>query len=160
MYIDKWWNDFIGGTDDSLTLLDYIRETKEAEYPVGALLKDFRIESGELEFYRGSPGVYYTSEDGEHDIDYVIDLIQDLSVLVLESYKSGSIKLSDLTENEEDKVFKMICGKGELDLLTEILKDFAKAPSTYEIAEMVDETDLLELARQCGEIAEELRAYN
>lgn len=160
MYIDKWWNNLIGGTDDSLTLLDYIRETAEVEYTVGALLKDFKIESGELEFYRGSPSVYYTSEDGEHDIYYVIDLIQDLSVLVLESYKSGSIKLSDLTENEDDKVFKIICRKGELDLLTEILKDFAKAPLTYEIAEMLDEKEMLELALQCGEIAEELRAYN
>lgn len=160
MYIDKWWYDFIGGTDDSLTLLDYISETEEIEYSFGKLLKDFNIKSNEPEFYRSSPSVFYTTRDGyEHDIHYVIDLIQDLSVLVLESYKSGAIKLSDLTKSEDKKVFKILCSKEELELLIKILTDFAKAPLTYEISEMVDEKDMIEIARQCTEIAEELRAY-
>lgn len=160
MYIDKWWDNFIGGTDDSCTLLDYIEETEDIEYCFGKILKDFNIKSNELEFYRGSPIVFYTTNKGqEHDIYYVIDLIQDLSVLVLESYKSGNIKLSDLTKRDDKKVFKISCSKEELELIVKILMDFAEAPLTYEIAEMVDEKDMLEIAHQCAEITEELRAY-
>lgn len=160
MYIDKWWYHFIGGTDDSLTLLDYFEETEDIEYPFGKLLKDFNINSNDLAFYRSSPIVFYTDNAGyEHDIYYVIDLIQDLSVLVLESYKNGTIKLSDLTKIEHKKVFKISCNKEELELLVKILIDFAEAPLTYEIAEMVAENDMLEIAPQCAEITEELRAY-
>lgn len=36
---------------------------------------------------------------------------------------------------------------------------FIHCALTYEIAEMVDEKDMLEIAHQCAEIAEELGAY-
>lgn len=161
MYISKWWYDFIGGTDDSLTLLAYIKSTEKIDYNFGELLKDFHINSSVIEFYRGSPNVFYISDDGvEHNIYYAINLIQDLSVIVLESYKNGNVKLSDLTNEDDEKVFKIFCSKADLNLIINILIDFAKSPLSYKVAEMIDENDMLEIASQCAEIAEELKQYS
>ena len=34
MYIDKYWGDFIGGSDDSLNLVAFLEDLKKEEIPL------------------------------------------------------------------------------------------------------------------------------
>ncbi|WP_431808030.1 imm68 putative immunity domain-containing protein [Lysinibacillus sphaericus] len=48
MYIERWWGEYIGGTDDTCTLIDYLVNREfEIEIPVEIdvknLLQDFQL---------------------------------------------------------------------------------------------------------------------
>ena len=40
MYIEKYWGNYIGGTDDSLTLLEYLADKQKAEIPLSEIFED------------------------------------------------------------------------------------------------------------------------
>jgi len=40
MYISKWWGDLIGGSDDSLALIDYLEQLDLTEVTLNQILKD------------------------------------------------------------------------------------------------------------------------
>lgn len=40
MYIEKYWGDYIGGTDDSLTLLDYFISKQKDEFTLGEIISE------------------------------------------------------------------------------------------------------------------------
>ena len=40
MYIEKYWGNYIGGTDDSLTLLDYFMDKGKRELSLGEIFAD------------------------------------------------------------------------------------------------------------------------
>mgnify|MGYP003210492548 CR=1 FL=1 len=43
MYIKKYWYNYIGGTDDSLTLVDYLYDKGKTEIPLSEIFTQFRI---------------------------------------------------------------------------------------------------------------------
>ncbi|MDY2998007.1 MAG: imm68 putative immunity domain-containing protein [Faecalimonas sp.] len=47
MYIEKYWGNYIGGTDDSLTLLDYLIDKQKPEITLSEIFAecDGHIES-------------------------------------------------------------------------------------------------------------------
>jgi len=40
MYIEKYWDDYIGGTDDSLTLVDYLTDQQKEEITLGEIIAE------------------------------------------------------------------------------------------------------------------------
>ncbi len=157
MYIEKWWGNYMGGSDDSLTLLDYLEEKGKDTYTLSEILSDFNIHFTDVETFRGTPRVYYVdSMRVECDIIYVISIMQDLSLFVLESYKIGEVSLSALKGYGNGKSFKVTCDINELKLLVSVLTDFANNPLRYELSDMVPDEDMLEIADECREIVEEL----
>ena len=47
MYIEKYWGNYIGGTDDSLTLLDYLMDKQKSEISLSEIFAD-RSECGDM----------------------------------------------------------------------------------------------------------------
>ncbi len=157
MYIKKYWYNYIGGTDDSLTLADYLYEKGKTELPLSEIFKDTGLDKLNWNF-RTSPDLEYTdSGNGCHEFYYAIDLITDLAALILESKKSGGFNLKDLFDDEDRDLFLKITTTPEEDrAMNRALADFFAAPLEYDLHEMMDDDDIREMAQDCENIREEL----
>ncbi|MGI6153281.1 MAG: imm68 putative immunity domain-containing protein [Christensenellaceae bacterium] len=161
MYIEKWWGEYIGGTDDTYTLLDYFSKDKNTDYTLAGVLKDFGIaERQECESVRQTKDIRYFDDDGgrHHDIDIAIDFIMDLSAILLECLVAGSVMLSKLGADSEKEI-TIRAGCQEMDMLLGILTDFAENPLQYDLAEMCPEEDMHEMAGQIRELCGELEKH-
>lgn len=157
MYIEKYWYDYIGGTDDSLTLVDYLYEKGRTELPLSEIFSDTGLSKLNWNF-RTSPGLEYTdSEGGCCNFYYAIDLIADLSALILESKKNGGFNLKDLFDEESRELFVNITTTLEEDQAINLaLTDFIANPFEYDLHEMVDDDDMREMAQVCENLRKEL----
>ncbi len=165
MYIDKWWGDYLGGTDDTCTLLDYFKKDDVTEYPLSKIFKDFNINSNaqSVEFRDMSTCFYY--EDGIHhaNLDMVINMITDLSAILLECLKNKTVSLKALdeyTKDDENKSISIIVTANEYNCLIAVVEDFVNSYMEYQLAEFCGEDDMKEIATHCNEICEELKSYN
>jgi hypothetical protein len=159
MYIDKWWGEYFGGCDDSLIFTDYFKENEATEYTLAGILSDFNISMQELpDGFRAHDGGICAGAVGLHeDIQITINLLLDLAVVTLESLRSGSISLCDLTDCVEDnKRFTISADKVTLGYLVSILKDFCENPLEYDLAEVCDEETMFEIASQCKDVVSDL----
>ena len=84
MYIEKYWGSYIGGTDDSLTLLDYLIDKQKTEVTFSEIFIDTGLKKLNGDF-RTSPNLKYINTEGiEYNFYYAIDLIADLAALMLD----------------------------------------------------------------------------
>ncbi|MGO4375455.1 imm68 putative immunity domain-containing protein, partial [Paenibacillus sp. MCAF20] len=103
MYISKWWGDLIGGSDDSLTLIDYLEQLDLTDVTLNQILRDFGFDillaEGDLK-NGGNIGFDRRSANGMFrvELDIACSALIDLSAIVLESLKSGYVDLHDLDE--------------------------------------------------------------
>jgi len=158
MYIGKYWYNYIGGTDDSLTLADYLYDKGREELPLAEIFADTGLDKLNGNFHT-SPGLGYTDSEGmEHAFYYAIDLVTDLAALILESRRSGGFNLKDLFDGEERDRFVRITTTPEEDqALDRALADFFADPLSYDLHEMVDDEDMMALARDCEAVRKELK---
>ncbi len=63
MYIEKYWYNYIGGTDDSLTLVDYLYHTGKVELPLSEIFSDTGLGKLNWDFHT-SPNLEYTDSEG------------------------------------------------------------------------------------------------
>lgn len=160
MYIDKWWGDYFGSTEDSAVLLDYFAKDGAAEYPLSKIFSDFglyeQIQRGD---FRETEEIGFTDEDGRtHEIDMAMNLMMDLAAVTLESVCGGGVSLSELDENTlNPKRFVIQPDEDELDCLIETLLDFSENPEEYELADFCAPDDLREMAAQCKDLAYALK---
>lgn len=63
MYIEKYWGNYIGGTDDSLTLLEYLADKQKAEIPLSEIFEDTGLKKLNGDFCT-SPDLGYTDAEG------------------------------------------------------------------------------------------------
>ena len=157
MYIDKYWYNYIGGTDDSLTLIDYIYDKGQEELSLAEIFADTGLDKLNGDF-RSSPELGYIDPDGmEHEFYYAIDLVTDLAALLLESRRSGGFNLKDLFDGDERELFVRITASPEEDkLMNRALADFFDDPLSFDLHEMVDEEDMTAMARDCEAVRKEL----
>jgi len=161
MYIDKWWGDYIGGSDDALSLLDYLEQAEETELSLGDVLRELGFEEllrdGDLKS-GGAIGFASRSEDGafRQDIQIACSAFIDLAAIVLESQRSGSVDLQDLDPDRPSRKLQIRLTEADRQLLRSELLQFAAAPADYELADYIDEADLTQLVAQVQEIAEQL----
>lgn len=153
MYIEKYWGDYIGGSDDSLTLMEYLAH-RSLELTLADIFTDIGLAKldGDL---RQTDGLSVEIDDMEVEIQYAISIMADLAALLLECKVNGSVDLNELWE-ELDGELTLTATAEENDIIDSALKEFAEAPSEYDISEMMDEDELAEMAELCRKLREEL----
>ena len=161
MYIeDKYWNNYIGGTDDSLTLVEYLARKQKEEISVGEIFEDFELDTLNNNFKNQETSLLFVISTEYMEICYAIDLITDLAALLLECKINRTVNLCVLYGGDfEECYIPDICITAtpkEHELINKVLMDFASAPLTYDLNEMVPEKDMLEMAVVCENLRKEL----
>lgn len=160
MYIEnKYWNHYIGESDDSLTLVEYLAGKEKKEIQVGEIFADFGVEKLQGEFKNPELSLVFTDEEGwEMDIRYAIDLITDLAALLLECKVNETVDLCELFEEAETSVpqIRIIADSKEHDLIHKVLTEFVSDPLAFDLSGMCSEEEMLEMAEICGELKQEL----
>ena len=160
MYIERYWGSYIGGTDDSLTLLALLEDFEKDEIGLDEIFARTGLKAlaeRESSFRRTGDVLRFTNREGmELDFYYAIDLIGDLAALYLECLRSGSVNLQDLDEELEAREICLRAGSEEKELLRTVLWDFTEHAKEYDIAEVMDETSLAELREELESISREL----
>lgn len=158
MYIKEYWGNYIGDTDDSLNLIVYLADKKKKDISLSEIFTDLGLDHLNGVFTETTVPLAFTHSNGTcMDFHYAIDLITDLAALLLESKKSGHVNLHDLDEYDAPDVDVHITATPvEYDLMNKTLKDFAIAPLTYDLSEMVPEEDMKEMAELCDQLRQEL----
>lgn len=149
MYIEQYWGDYIGGSDDSMTLMEYIA-AKPLELTVGEIFSD-------IGFNGDAKSASLAVEIDGFDVDFqsAISVIADIAALLLECKVNAGVDLGELWE-ELDGRLVLTATDEENDIINAVLRDFAESPMDYDISEMMDEDELQEMAEQCSELRKEL----
>ena len=149
MYIEKYWGDYIGGSDDSLTLMEYLA-AKPLELTVGEIFSDIGfIGNAQTE-------TLVVEIDGfEVEFQSAISVIADLAALLLECKVNGSVDLGELWEELEGNL-TLTATSAEHDIINAALKDYAQSPMDYDISEMMDEDEVQEMAKLFENLRQEL----
>lgn len=161
MYISKWWGDLIGGSDDSLALLDYLEQLDLTDVTLDQILKDLGFDvllsegdlknGGHIGFDRRSASGMFRVE-----LDIACGALIDLAAIVLECRKSGYVDLHDLDENRKPCKLYIEASEEKRNLLRDELNKFSCNPLSYDLAELVPAEDMRELADKAKMIADEL----
>lgn len=167
MYIaDKYWNNYIGDTDDSLTLIEYLADKNKEEISFGEIFSDIGLNKLNGDFREHDDPLTVILKNTESDYEepyvefyYAIDLIMDLAAILLECKMSGSVNLHELFgAGLETAVtdIRVTATPEEHELINKILADFISAPLTYDLSEMCPEEEMLEIAEVCEKLRKEL----
>lgn len=167
MYIaDKYWNNYIGDTDDSMTLVNYLADKQKEEISLGEIFSDIGLDKLNGDFRRSEEPLTVVLANAQSDypepeaaFDYAVDLITDLAALLLECRVSGSVNLCELLGEElatPAPDVRITATPEEHDLIDRTLMDFVSEPLSYDLSEMCPEEDMLEMAEVCRELRREL----
>lgn len=167
MYIaDKYWNNYIGDTDDSLTLIEYLADKNKEEISFGEIFSDIGLNKLNGDFREHDDPLTVILKNTESDYEepyvefyYAIDLIMDLAAILLECKMNGSVNLHELFgAGLETAVtdIRVTATPEEHELINKILADFISAPLTYDLSEMCPEEEMLEIAEVCEKLRKEL----
>ena len=102
MYIaDKYWNNYIGDTDDSLTLASYLMYKRQEKISLAEIFADLGLDKLNGNFRQNDEPITVRlkdNENNEYDVEfyYPIDIITDLAAILLECKKSGSVDVNEL----------------------------------------------------------------
>lgn len=157
MYIEKYWGNYIGDTDDSLTFLEYLSGKEKEEISIGEIFADTKLDKWQGDF-QNAEGLCVCVDGFEAEIYYAIDLIIDLAALLLECKVNGDVNLGELLEDEfdPDKNVRIIATAEEHQLMNKALMDFVAAPNSYSLSEMVSEEEFQEMTEVCEALRKEL----
>lgn len=162
MYIENnYWNHYIGDTDDSLTLVDYLADKGKEDISLREIFSDTGLDKLNWEFRQKDSWLEYKDKTGcEHEFYYAIDLITDLAALILECKMSGSVNLCELYGGDLDVAsnVRITATQEEMEKMNIALADFVSEPLAYDLSEMCPEEDMQEMAKLCEELREELFA--
>ena len=158
MYIDKYWGNFIGGTDDSLTLVEFLVDQKKEEIPLGEIFAKIGLDKQNRDFRQTVEYLEFTHSSGvEMDFHFAIDVVTDLAAILLECSVSGSVNLQDLDEyNTPARRIRITATAEEHDAMDRALADFAQNPLEYDLSEMMSEEEIREMARDVEALRKEL----
>ena len=158
MYIKKYWGNFIGGSDDSLTLVALLVDQKKEEIPLSEIFAKIGLDKQNWDFRQTVEYLEFTHSDGvEMDFHFAIDVVTDLAAILLECSVSGSVNLQDLDEyNTPARHIRITATAEEHDAMNKALTDFAQNPLEYDLSEMMDDEEIREMARDVGALRKEL----
>ena len=161
MYIEAYWGDLTGGSDDSLTLTAYLAKKQMKQITLEEIFSDFGADTLFGDYRNTAPPLGYVNPEGwEMGLGCAINLIADLAALLLESEKSGYIDLIELDDTLDiepsNARLQVISTPREAQQMNTILADFTAAPEEFDISEFCDEEELQELATQCEALRREL----
>lgn len=167
MYIaDKYWNHYLGDTDDSLTLIDYLADKRKKVLTLGEIFSDLGFDQRDGNFaYSEEPiTVEFQSMGEEYEDFYIefyfaIDVMANLAAILLECRKNGSVDLRELSGYDPETpapVITLTSTQKEDDILNQALKDFVAAPLDFDLSEMCSEEEMMEMAKVCEALRKEL----
>ena len=157
MYIEKYWGNYIGGTDDSLNLLEYFTDKQKTEIPLSEIFADTGLDKLNWDVRETDLELVYKSQDGfEYEFHYAIDVVTDLAALMLECMVNGSVSLGELRDDESKDIVRITFTDGEKAAMSKALADFVSDPLAYDLHEMVPEEAMLEMAQDCEALRKEL----
>ena len=64
MYIDKYWGNFIGGSDDSLNLVAFLEDQKKEEIPLSEIFSKIGLDKQNWDFRQTVEYLEFTHSDG------------------------------------------------------------------------------------------------
>lgn len=161
LFIDTWWGSYIGGSDDSLLLLDYFRD-KETEHfnlaevctelHLDVLMHADRFEEGDVYYNINGVNVYH--------FDLASSVLADLATLVLQGLKSDAIPLQSLSKSAHDtKVFTLKSSPEQVKKIKDSLAYFIANTDLFEITNFMTKDELHDLVTEYKEVASELANY-
>lgn len=157
MHIEKYWGNYIGGTDDSLTLLEYLMKKQKNEISLDEIFSDTGLDKLNWDFRKTDTTLIVKDKDGmDCEFYYAIDVAVDLAALMLECHVNGSVSLGELWDDAEGHMLRITSTKEERSAMNKALADFVKDPLVYDLHEMVPDEDMQEMARACENIRKEL----
>ena len=158
MYIEKYWGNFIGGSDDSLNLVAFLEDQKKEEIPLSEIFAKIGLDKQNWDFRQTVEYLEFTHSDGvEMDFHFAIDVVTDLAAILLECSVSGSVNLQDLDEyNTPARRVRITATPEEHDAMNKALADFVHAPLEYDLSEMMGEDEITDMAYQVEMLRKEL----
>ena len=158
MYIDKYWGNFIGGSDDSLNLVAFLEDQKKEEIPLSEIFAKIGLNKQNWDFRQTVEYLEFTHSGGvKMDFHFAINVVTDLAAILLECSVSGSVNIHDLDEyNTPSRSIRITATPEEHDAMDKALTDFAQAPLEYDLSEMMGEDEVMEMAHQVEELRKEL----
>ena len=163
MYIEnKYWNNYIGDSDDSLTLAAYLMDKRRETISLAEIFSDLGLHKLNGNFRRHDDPITVTLKNKENEeyyaeLYYPIDIITDLAAILLECKKSGSVDLNELLGDDlKPVIICLVSTPEEEDIIKNGLADFGMHPLEYDLSEMCPEEDMLRMAEICKSLAKEL----
>ncbi len=162
MYIQRYWGNYIGGSDDSLVLVDYLEYKNKEEITLEEIFAETGLDKLDsfretLDSFRETDGLIMVPVDEFDDhIHYAITLITDLAALMLECKVSGGVNIGELGLDYADRIIRITATPREHTLMNKTLLDFTTNPLNYDLSRIVDEEEIWEMAQDCEEIRKEL----
>ena len=158
MYIEKYWGEYIGGSDDSLSLLAFLEDQKKEEISLNEIFDKIGLNKLNWNFRQTVEYLGFTHSNGvEMDFNFAIDVIVDIAAILLECKMNGAVDLHDLDEYDApSRNIRIIATKEELRSMDKALLDFTQNPLEYDLGEMIGEDDIKDMAAQVEEMRKEL----
>ena len=158
MYIKKYWGNYIGGTDDSLNLIEFLKDQNQDEISLSEIFAKIGLDKQNWDFHQTVEYLVFTCSDGlEIDFHFAIDLVTDLAAILLECSVSGAVDLHDLDEYiTPSRLIRVTATPEEHAAMNRALSDFVREPLSYDLHELVPEEDMFAMAEDCENLRQEL----
>lgn len=85
MYIEKYWGEYIGGSDDSLSLIAFLEDQNKEEIALNEIFAKIGLEKLDWNFRQTTEYLGFLHSNGvETDFHFAIDVIVDIAAILLE----------------------------------------------------------------------------
>ena len=161
MYISKYWGDFIGGSDDSLSLIEFLEDLNKEEITLKEIFTGIGLDRQNMDFRQTVENLEFTNSIGlEIYFNYAIDIVTDLAAILLECKNNGHVNIGELygNEDEQNRCIRVVATEEEYTAIKAALEDFIKDPKSYDLYEMMGD-DIIEMAEIVKELRKELLQY-
>ena len=161
MYISKYWGDFIGGSDDSLSLVEFLDGLNKEEITLKEIFTGIGLDRQNIDFRQTVENLRFINSIGlEIDFHFAIDIVTDLAAILLECKNNGHLNLGELygNEYEQKRCIRVVATEKEYTAIKDALEDFVKNPKSYDLYEIIGD-DIIEMAEIVKELRKELLQY-
>lgn len=161
MYITKYWGDFIGGSDDSLSLIEFLEDLNKEEITLKEIFTGIGLDRQNMDFRQTVENLGFINSMGpEIYFNYAIDIVTDLAAILLECKNNGHVNIGELygNEDEQNRCIRVVATEKEYTAIKVALEDFVKDPKSYDLYEMIGD-DIIEMAEIVKELRQELLQY-
>ena len=161
MYISKYWGDFIGGSDDSLSLVEFLDGLNKEEITLKEIFTGIWLDRQNIDFRQTVENLRFINSIGlEIDFHFAIDIVTDLAAILLECKNNGHVNIGELygNEDEQNRCIRVVVTEEEYTAIKAALEDFVKDPKSYDLYEIIGD-DIIEMAEIVKELRKELLQY-
>lgn len=158
MYITKYWGDYIGGSDDSLSLIEFLEDLNKEEITLKEIFTGIGLDRQNMDFRQTVKNLGFINSIGlEIDFHFAIDVVIDLAAILLECKNTGHVNLRELYDSEDTKnrYIRVVYTEEEYTAIKVALEEFVKDPKSYDLYEMIGD-DIIEMVEIVKELRKEL----